>query len=584
MGIPGLFGRWLTKNAAKSVVNGIPKYCSSLSIDMNGMIHDSRGEVFGETNEKGFKGSPNDIKRIKDELSKLPEHQLWHRIFSKLEQKILSAVKAFNPKDTLILAVDGIAPGAKIQQQRSRREKSASVPNSGPFDRNCITPGTEFMINLDTYIRNFLNISRLILPPTIIYSSHLEPGEGEHKIMEYYRKGKTSNTYHSRKGAAHILHGLDADLIMLGLLSPQNKIYLSRQTVRYSLDIDILKRELEFLGISVDNFVIAVMLIGNDFLPQCPSLEAMEKSINFLIKTCVEFDLKLYREDEIGINWKDMIKFIEIIASQESQNLYDIQRRLISEKTLNTNKFLSAATKGTDFYPNDFRSVWYENEIFPKFSENVELSEVFKILAVNIEENQYLEKSTNMFKSFAVTLEWVYLYYKKGTMAVNHDWSYMYFHSPMFSDLFEVLSEKFTEIKPYSETGNGIMWDFKARPDMNVFNALEQLVSVIPLNSKAILPKELLPLYGIDSIIRDLFPKTFITEKDGKLHDHEAIAIVPFIDRKRIIVAVLTLEISPNIMKKWEGKGDLILIEETRLLPGRQRVPMKNKSLSKNKF
>src|SRR5690349_1088571 len=126
MGIPGLYGRWLARIASRAVVRGVPNYCSSLSIDMNGMIHEARAEVFGEVDSFGKKGSPNEIKRVKEELSKIPEYQLWDKIFSTLEKKLLSSLKSFKPKDMLLLCVDGIAPGAKIQQQRSRREKSAS--------------------------------------------------------------------------------------------------------------------------------------------------------------------------------------------------------------------------------------------------------------------------------------------------------------------------------------------------------------------------------------------------------------------------------------------------------------------------
>jgi len=63
------------------------------------------------------------------------------------------------------------------------------------FDSNCITPGTEFMVRLQTQLEYFLQSKMSTDPiwqrPRIILSGHEVPGEGEHKIMDYIRSTRT---------------------------------------------------------------------------------------------------------------------------------------------------------------------------------------------------------------------------------------------------------------------------------------------------------------------------------------------------------------------------------------------------------
>lgn len=307
----------------------------NLYIDMNGIIHPC--------------AHPEDREPPKTEA------EMYLNVM-KYVDRLFAAVR---PRRLLFLAIDGVAPRAKMNQQRSRRFRAAQEakereemmqevisemqslgldipPSKGPeWDSNVITPGTGFMDKLSIYLW-FYVIDKMNRDPywrtiKVIISDASVPGEGEHKIMKFIRSQRCHPHYDPNQ--RHVLHGLDADLIMLALAThevhftilreeiifnkhkkekslDQARLELEQQNVVVTpedewiynkrlqcLHIDILREYLhyEFIALQdqlpfpydlerlIDDFVFLCFFVGNDFLPHLPSLDIRDGAIDFLM-------------------------------------------------------------------------------------------------------------------------------------------------------------------------------------------------------------------------------------------------------------------------------------------------------------
>ncbi|KAJ3572931.1 hypothetical protein NP233_g2767 [Leucocoprinus birnbaumii] len=313
MGIPKFF-RYISERypLTSQLIqeNKIPEF-DNLYLDFNGIIHNC--------------SHPND----EDAHFRLSEDQIFTSIFAYVDH-LFGQIK---PKKLFFMAVDGVAPRAKMNQQRSRRFRTAKeakevrekaerngekLPDEKAFDSNCITPGTPFMARLSEQLRYFVN--KKISEDAnwrdieVVLSGHEVPGEGEHKIMEYIRLSRAQPDYNPN--IRHCLYGLDADLIMLGLLSHDPHFCLLREEVKfgpssrkkkdtslesinfYLLHLCLMREylDLEFRDIEpmlpfdyslervIDDFILLAVFVGNDFLPNLPDLHIHENGLEKLFE------------------------------------------------------------------------------------------------------------------------------------------------------------------------------------------------------------------------------------------------------------------------------------------------------------
>ena len=204
------------------------------------------------------------------------------------------------PSDLLYVAVDGVVPMAKIRQQRMRRFKSVWVSAEESkikgeefvgWDRNSITPGTEFMDRLCEKLSDWARNQK-----NTIVSGVRESGEGEQKIMSFLRSNPP-------KGEV-IVYGLDADLIVLCLW--HFKVYgwsfkllredvemkggvklnsFGEETLLY-FDIDMLASIITSKwNVGINDYVGAMSFLGNDFIPHGLTLCIREEGIDRLMET-----------------------------------------------------------------------------------------------------------------------------------------------------------------------------------------------------------------------------------------------------------------------------------------------------------
>ncbi|KAJ8357875.1 hypothetical protein SKAU_G00206690 [Synaphobranchus kaupii] len=579
MGVPKFY-RWISERypCLSEVVkeHQIPEF-DNLYLDMNGIIHQC--------------SHPND----EDVHFRISEEKIFADIFHYLEVLF----RIIKPRKVFFMAVDGVAPRAKMNQQRGRRFRSAKeaedkikkalekgevLPTEARFDSNCITPGTEFMARLQEqlkyFVHNKVSTDKSWHGVSVYLSGHETPGEGEHKIMEFIRSENTKPGHDPN--TRHCLYGLDADLIILGLTSHEPHFSLLREEVRFGgrkaqkritapeettfhllhlslmreyIDYEFseLKNKISFeydLERIIDDWILMGFLVGNDFIPHLPHLHINHDALPLLYRTYISVlpSLRGYLNENGNLNLANFQKYLGKLSEFDREHFNEVFVDLKWFESKVGNKYLNEAA---GLAAEEARALQgRRNKVLGDSlslaaldgAEDSDGLPVRDCMEEDGEDDDIFETEFRQYKrSYYMT--------KMGVEVVSDEflagqalcyvegiqWILHYYYHGV---------QSWSWYYPYhyapflSDVRNiaGLTLQFNlAKP----FMPFQQLLGVLPSASKDLLPQCYQHLMtGEGSPIIEYYPLDFKTDLNGKQQEWEAVVLIPFIDETRLLAAM----------------------------------------------
>lgn len=549
MGVPGFF-LWLMKNYKKEgfvfqkekLIESNEQIISDINsidyflIDANCLIH------------------PVCFKTIADNPNLTSTEKLEDKMLNNICDYFEKIINYVNPKKGIYIAIDGVAPVAKIKQQRSRRFKSVAdkilwdnikkkhnKPLGNYWNNNAITPGTLFMEKLHIKL---LDWSKTLNRP-VIYSSCFTPSEGEHKLLQFIRTNQKNKQEYS-----YVIYGLDADLIFLALSTESDKIYLLREATEFNkneskevlnyVSIKIMRRSIvntiqKYLGESinkdidsvrvVNDFIFMCYFLGNDFLPHIPSLDIHHNGIESLI-----------------ISWAETVNEL-ILEKNQIEYLLNDTKALTKINNDFLSRFLNKLSLQEDYILREHFAIGkkrkscdgdaYEKEMFRIENLQFKIVDPIQLGSDNPEswrlryyqhywgvgKEELEEFSQKLVIQYLIGIKWVTIYY--FDKCPSWEWYYPFDHPPFISDITKYLDKI---------NLNKIKFDFgePLKPYM-------QLLAVLPPQSNYLLPVNIGKLMtNSNSSLIYMYPQEFEQDFINKKRYWMAIPKLPPLDIKQI--------------------------------------------------
>ena len=419
------------------------------------------------------------------------------------------------------IAVDGVVPMAKIKQQRMRRFKSVwwaekeyemGVRKRGVdrWDTNAITPGTAYMERLGRRLQDLCSSRGWTV------STSDEPGEGEHKVMEWLRRGNVNEA-----DGSVVIYGLDADLILLSMLTCVNysSVFLMREKTEFGKEAAkfgnapflffSVKHLLSVLCPSAENqkvflldYIAVMSLLGNDFLPHGLTLKIRDGGHDWLLAQLRNFHKSGKRfvdADTYMVKYDTFRELFDTLALSEETQLID---GIFKKKTMRPMKPRNE-TERLMMSVQDLPIEWFvEKEFLDRRNLSSEWRDIY-----------HRHVPIEACAEYLYGLQWIVDYYlgKK----VNMMWYYPWHLPPLWCDLRE-----------HSQTL------YKEDPEEDPIRPQEQLALVLPMESWHLLrdPK----LRRLPILAPQFWPTKFGFMTLGKLWMWECEADIPILTPSRL--------------------------------------------------
>lgn len=523
MGIKHMY-LWYSRRFSDCLSRHPPHPIDNLALDLNGLFH----PVAQKVHQYGNYAPPTQF------LTRPSRPKAMIHLFRSITDKIEYCRQVCRPRKRLILCVDGVAGLGKMNQQRQRRFRTAKSMETSDqsFNPNAFTPGTKLMDHLTKYIDWYLRMMITYHPEwkdlEVVFSNEKVPGEGEHKIMQYIKKyGNPSESY--------CIYGLDADLVMLGMVLPVNNVMIAREAdenVVQFVDVSLFRKEVLNLmrwpsgstahptayfieNDAVNDFVLLCFLVGNDFLPTVPSLTIMDGGINLMMDVYKELGAKnghltrSHRSQMVDFRIQALSEFLSVLGQKE--------KSLIEQKYRGVPKF----------HPD------------PLVVQNMDAD---KKLDLETFKKEYYQKNFpggvdvgRLVSTYLDGMHWVLNYYVHSIP--DWMWYFPYLYAPFLSDFGPVMTNYRC---PRFDTHSHVP-------------PFLQLMVVLPSSSADLVPEELATLMtSPTSPLVSYYPKEFEVDMAGKKQDWEGIVLLPPIAVEDFIGCYKKeiRNVPPNILKR----------------------------------
>lgn len=527
-----------------------------LELDLNSIFHPVAQELYqyGNTPKNSLPASLLYPSRNKPrQQPQIPEKKLFADICKRIE----AIRRIIEPELGIYFATDGVAGSSKGSQQRKRRFKAAqeaeakSSSSHGEhnvlpkWDSNCISTGTSFMERLGLYIDAWVKRQMHENPAwknlTVIVDSHRLVGEGEHKLLKHMRQNPQ---------CSYVIVSPDADLIFLGMGAHNPRVWIFRENIFDDIDASFFLVDLslfrqcvlkeigmdeeksradlrvkysltdkEIVEKIIEDFIIYCFFIGNDFLPQIPSLNINNDGI----ETILTIYPKVIREHGF-ITVKENGTY-NISKSSLKSLLYELAQ--LEYQMMVTHQKQSRAR-----WPDTILQKHVSHPIVPgKFKDS---GQPERTLAIDMPryKQEYYEQKFGGIEPESIVHE-----YLKGMVFVlryyldtipSYTWSFPFNFAPFFQEMYEHVDSFDTSMTFEPSTP---------------LSPLEQLTAVLPGRSSYLLPEALQMLStSSKSPIIDMYPIDFEVDLEGKRQEYEGVVILPHISVDRLRKAFKALE------------------------------------------